>query len=131
MERKRRQAGFLGDLVEGAVAIVAMQQKRLAIAGTGFQSVDLRIDVTVGDEKIEPSVIVHIEKSGSPADVRIARLANSGSPAHVIEFLGAHVAVEGIGLLFEVRKEKAEAAAVVVVTPIDPHISEFHAFTAE
>src|SRR5450759_1152690 len=98
MERKRRQAGFLGGLVEGAVAIVAMQQKRLAIAGAGFQSVDLRIDVAVGDENVEPGVVVHVEKGGAPGDVGIAGLANAGSPTNVVETLRTHVAIERVGL---------------------------------
>ncbi|HEX7424089.1 MAG TPA: hypothetical protein VF311_09440 [Terriglobales bacterium] len=29
------------------------------------------------------------------------------------------------------RDEKAEAAAVVVIAPIDAHVAEFHAFAAE
>src|SRR5207302_1360110 len=108
-----------------------MEEKRFAKAGPGFQSVDLRINVAVGDQKVEPGVIVHIEKSGAPADVRIAGLAYAGSPTDVVETLWTHVAIEGVGLLFEVRDEKAEAAAVVVIAPIDAHIAELHTFAAE
>src|SRR5229473_176504 len=131
MKRKRGETGFLGDLVEGAVAIVAMEQQRLAIAGTGLQRVDLRIDVAVGDENVEPGVVVHVEESGAPAHVGIAGLADAGSPTDVVETLRTHVAIEGVGLLFEVGDEEAEAAAMVVIAPVDAHVAELHAFAAE
>jgi len=60
------EACLFGNFVKRAVAIVAMQQQRLAKARTGFQRVDLGIDVAVGDKKIEPGVIVHVEESGAP-----------------------------------------------------------------
>src|SRR5258708_1838806 len=72
MKRQSGEAGFLGDFVEGAVASVAMKEERLAKARAGFQSVDLRVNVAVGDENVEPSVIVHVEKSGAPAHGGIA-----------------------------------------------------------
>src|ERR1700676_1491326 len=108
-----------------------MQQERLAKAGARLQSVDLRIDVAVGDEKIEPGVIVHVEESRAPAYVGIAGLADAGSPTDVVETLRAHIAIERVGLLLEVRDEKAEAAAVVVIAPIDAHVAEFQAVATE
>src|SRR2546427_1745750 len=108
-----------------------MQQQRLAKAGAGFQRVNLRIDVSVGNKQIEPRAIVHVEESRAPAYVWIAGLAHSGGPTDIIESLRAYVAIERIGLLFEVRDEKTEAAAVVVIAPVDPHIAELHAFPAE
>src|SRR6266581_4930631 len=131
MKRQSGKAGFLGDFVEGAVAIVAMKGERLTKAGAGFQSVDLRVNVAVGDENVEPGVIVHVEKSGAPADVGIAGLTYSRCPTDIVETLRTGVAIEGIGLLLEVRDEEAEAAAVVVITPIDAHVAELHAFAAE
>src|ERR1700675_1462484 len=49
MKRQRGETSFLGDPLERAVTIVAMQQQRLAITRTTFQSVYLRINVTIGD----------------------------------------------------------------------------------
>src|ERR1700688_1477324 len=56
LERHGLQAGFLGDFVEGAVAIVAVQEHRFFVAGADVDGVDLGIDVSVGDEDIEPGV---------------------------------------------------------------------------
>jgi len=85
--------------------------------------VDLRIDVAIGDEEIEPGIVIHIEEGSAPADVGIAGLTDTGGPAHVVEAFGAQVAIERIGLVLEVGDEEAEAAAVVIVTPINAHVA--------
>src|SRR6266853_4812251 len=71
---------LLGDFVEGSVTIVAMQQQRLAKPRTGFQSVNLGINVAVSDQNVEPGVVVHVKESRAPAYVRIAGLADAGGP---------------------------------------------------
>src|SRR5579862_2117282 len=108
-----------------------MEQERLAIAWAGIESVNLRIDVAVGDENIEPGVVVHVEKSRAPTNVRIAGRADTRGPTHVVESLRPHIAIERVGLLLKMRDEKAETAAVVEVAPIDAHVTEFRAFPAE
>src|SRR3989440_2356885 len=131
MERKGREAGLLGDFVESTVAIVTMQQQRFSKARTSLQGVDLWIDVAVSDENIEPGVIVHIKKAGAPAYKRVAGLSDAGSPAHVVESLLAHIAIERVGLLLKMRDEETEAAAVVVIAPVYSHVAELHSFAAE
>src|SRR5467141_3760198 len=121
------EACLPGDFVKRAVAIVAMQQQRLAKPRTGFQRVNLRINVAVSNENVEPGVVVHVEESGAPANVRIAGLADAGSPTDVVESLGAHVAIERVGLLLKVRNKEAQTPAVVVIAPVDAHVAEFHA----
>src|SRR6266478_4121936 len=108
-----------------------MQQQRLAKGRPRLQSVDLRIDVAIGDESVGPCVVVHVEKSGAPADVRIAGLTDAGSPTDIVESLRAHVAIQRIGLLLKVRDEEAKTAAMVVIAPIDSHVAQLHAFAAE
>src|SRR6266478_6436112 len=108
-----------------------MQQQRLAKPRTGFQSVNLRINVAVGYENVQPGVIIHVKESRAPSNVRIAGLAYAGSPTHVVESLRAHVAIQRIGLLLKVRDEEAETAAMVVIAPVNAHVAQFHAFAAE
>src|SRR5215469_15126713 len=131
MKRQCRKPGFLGHFVKSAVAIVAMKEQRFLEAGAGVNRVDLRIDVAIGDENIEPSIIVHIKERGSPSDVRIAGLAYTGGPTDVVEAFLAPVTIERIRLLLEMSDEKAQAAAVVIVPPINAHVAEFHALAAE
>src|ERR1041385_5909967 len=100
-----------------------MKKNGFLIAGTGVYRVDLRINVAVGDEKIEPGAVVHVEKSGAPGDVGIARLTDARGPAYVIKALGAHVAIERVGLLFKVGYKEAEASAVVIIAPGDVGIA--------
>src|SRR5882757_11331768 len=131
MRGKSSETGFLGHFVKGAVPIVAMQEQRLTIPRTGFQGVDLGIYMAVGYKKVEPGVVLHIKKTRTPADIRIAGMAYAGSPADIIEPLCAHVSIQRIGLLFKVRNKKAQAPAVVVVSEIHSHVPKFHAFTAQ
>src|SRR5260370_695870 len=107
-----------------------MQQQRLAKPGTGFQSVNLRINVAVGDENVQPGVIIDVKESRAPSNVRIAGLADAGSPTHVVESLRAHVAIQRIGLLLKVRDEEDKTAAMVVIAPIDSHVAQLYAFAA-
>src|SRR5258707_1089184 len=107
-----------------------MQKHRLTVARASFDLVDLRIDVAIGDEEVEPGVVVHIEEGSAPADVGITGLTDTGGPAHVIETFRAHVAIERIGLVLEMGDEETEMATVVVVAPVDAHIAELHAFPA-
>ncbi len=83
-----------------------MEEHGLFVAGADVDRVDLGIDVAVCYEEVEPGVVVHIEEGGAPANVRIAGLADAGGPAYVVKTFRAHVAIEGVGLLLEVRDEK-------------------------
>src|SRR5258708_24049525 len=122
---------LLRNFIKRAVAMITMQQERLAKARAGVQCVNLRIDVAVGNQQVEPRVIVHVKESRAPAYIRIAGLADPGSPTDVVKSLRAHVAIERVRLLFEVRDEKTEPGAVIVIAPLDHHIPELHAFAAE
>src|SRR5205823_13407365 len=62
VKRKCGKARFLADLVKSAVAIVAMEEQRLLEAGTGVQRIDLRIDMAIGDENVEPGIVVHVKE---------------------------------------------------------------------
>ena len=87
--------------------------------------------MAVCDQDIQPAIVIHVKKSRAPPNVRIAGLADTRSPTDVVESLGSHVAVEGVGLFLEMCHEKAEAAAMVVIAPINAHISKFHALAAQ
>src|SRR5438132_3573036 len=108
-----------------------MEEERLTIAGTGLQRIDLRIHVTVGDKKVQPGVVVHVKEGRTPAHVRIAGLADSGGPTHIVEYLGINIAIQRIRLLFKVSNKKAQATAVVVVTEIHSHVPKFQTFATQ
>src|SRR5258706_1025896 len=96
----------LGDFVEGAISIVAMEQHRLPVACSGFDRVDLREDMAVGNKDVEPGIVVHVEEARTPANQAIILLPKAGSPAHILESLGAEILVEPVGLLGEMGDEE-------------------------
>src|SRR6266566_276350 len=126
-----RETGLLRDFVESSVTIITMHEQRLAKARTGFQSVNLRINVAVGDQNVEPGVVIHVKEGRAPTDVGIAGLADAGGPTDIVKTLRTRVAIERVGLLFKVGRKEAQAAAVVVVAPINAHVAKLHAFAAE
>src|SRR6266481_9828955 len=76
-----------------------MEQDRFTITRARLHRVHLGENVAVGDEKIEPGVVVHVKKARAPSDQTIILMAEAGSPAHVLEAFRAHIAIQRIGLL--------------------------------
>src|SRR5438128_397457 len=64
-----RETGLLRDFVESSVTIITMHEQRLAKARTGFQSVNLRINVAVGHQNVEPAIVVVIHPHDAEAIV--------------------------------------------------------------
>src|SRR3979411_1417316 len=115
MKRQSGEPGFLGDFFESPVTLIAMEEERLPIARTSFQRVDLRIHVAIGHKKVQPSVIVHVKESRTPANIGVAGLAHSGGPTDIIESFSSPIQIQRIGLLFKVGNKEAQAPAVVVI----------------
>src|SRR5713101_6529785 len=130
-QRQGLKTGFLRDLVERSVAIVAMEQKRFTVTRAGFHAIHLGKNVSIGDEDIGPGVVVHVKEAGAPAHQAIVLLSDAGSPAHVLETLRAEIFVKTVGLLGKMRDEEAEQSAVVEVGEINVHVAELKAFADE
>src|SRR5262249_46444563 len=131
MERERGQTRLLGDFIKGSIAIIAVEENRLAVPGTGLQRVNLRIDMAVSDKEVQPGIVIHIKESRSPSNIRIAGPALSRGPTHIIEAPGAQIAVKRIGLLFKVSDKKAQAPTMIIIAKIHSHVSQFQAFTTQ
>src|SRR4029077_16374329 len=59
-------AGIERNVLEVAVAKIAIEEFALWIAGFGGELFDFGIDVTVADENVGPTVVVKIEKAAAP-----------------------------------------------------------------
>ena len=73
--------------------MIAEQQHRLPVGRSSGNRIDLGIDVAVGDEQIEPAVIIHIKEGGAPADERISWLHQLGADADIGEIVFAQVVI--------------------------------------
>src|SRR3981081_4677664 len=70
-QRNILQARFFRNFIEGSITIIAVQKQRLTKTWSGFQAIDLRIDVAIGDQNVQPGIVVHIKKRGAPTDIGI------------------------------------------------------------
>src|SRR5439155_8891806 len=84
--------GDLGQVFKGSVAQVAIKLPVLEIAQAGWVPVDLRIDVTVDDEYILPTVQVKIDKKRAPADV-VTVSAQPRRQRHILKLPSALVPI--------------------------------------
>src|SRR6267378_1337922 len=66
--RRHRLAEAFADIRETAVAEIPIDHLPLLVAGLGFELNYLRIHVPVGEEQVEPSVVVEIDPAGAPSE---------------------------------------------------------------
>ena len=121
-----------GDLLEGAVAAIAIEQLALAIPGRRAHphAVQLRIDMPVDRDEIQPGVVVVVKERVAPSDVGQADGGGARSKRHIGEVVPV-VAVQRVVLLREIGDEQAEASAVVVIADRDAHAALFGAVLAD
>src|SRR5215472_6494262 len=116
-----RQPRGRGDVFERAITQVPEQLRRLAISWTAGDRIHLRIDVPIGDEEIQPPIVVEIDKTGSPFHVEIAWLCRFRSPSEIDEALRAKIAIKVVGLLGEIGDIDTQAPTVIIVAEVHTH----------
>src|ERR1700679_263992 len=103
-----------------AVAQVAVKIFALRVGCVDRGMVDLGVDVAVGDQDVEPAVIVDVQKADAPA--KQARVdAQTGLIGAVVEGTVAQVHVERIRVSGEVGLDDVEQTVAVVVAHRDTH----------
>src|SRR5262245_46797366 len=68
VRRSHRRAETFGHVLEAAVLKVPVDDLALPIARLGSNLFDLRIDVAVDQEEIEPAVLIEIEETDAPPE---------------------------------------------------------------
>src|SRR6476469_6898453 len=91
-----------GDILKGSVAAVAEELNRLAICQSARDRIHLWIHMAVGDENIQPTIVVHIEEGGAPTHLEESGLGQLGGIAYVRKTVCSQVAVQSVGLFVEV-----------------------------
>ena len=111
---------MVGDVLELAVAQIAVEILVLGVGCVHVGTVHFGVDVAVGDEDVEPAVVVHVEEADAPAE-KAGVDAEAGEVGAVVEVEPAQVQVERIGVAGEVGLDDVEEAVAVVVADGDAH----------
>src|SRR6185312_9883689 len=89
---RRNSTQRAGDILKSAVAMVEPAR----------DGIYLGIHMTVGDENIQPPVVVHVKESSAPTHLEESWLRQLGGIAYVRKTVCPQVAVQSVGLLVEV-----------------------------
>src|SRR6266480_2669741 len=106
---------------KGSVTVVLMNEVALAIAW------DLRVDMAIGNKQINPTVIVVVEKLGTPTDIRETYSSDIGSVGNIGERIVTIVVEEGVVVVIEVSFEYVQLAIMIIVSHGNAHASLFTA----
>src|ERR1700719_2962327 len=63
------RTGEVADVLEGTIALIEVQELGFHIFRAADDGVDLRVDVTINLQEVQPAIIVEIEKRIAPADI--------------------------------------------------------------
>ena len=84
----------------------------------------------IGDEKVEVSIVVVIEKAGAEADIEVTFFTEMCFVNHVRKRPIAVVPIKGIGLMREVGNEEIQKPIAIVIPCINAHARLCHAVKA-
>src|SRR5437762_1319922 len=98
----------LGDVCEGSVTAIVIQQLRFIVIDPYLEAIDLGIDMTVHEQEVGPTIVIEIEKHSAPARV-LGVGAKSGSNCDVGEGPVPVVMIKGRSAVGKVWADKMEA----------------------
>ena len=110
---------------------VPEQQGPLPVRRVPVEEVRERVDVAVGDDQVQPAVVVVVDERVPPAQEGDARARHSRGKAHVGEEAAAVVVVEDVVVVGEVRDVDVVASVVVVVADGHAHVGLLEAQLVE
>src|ERR1700683_5141161 len=79
--------------------------------------------MAVGNENIQPTIVVEVHKAGSPGDIRNAGLGDLRRPAYVLKNSVTQVAIKRLGLIGKRGVDDVEPPVVVVVAEVHSHVA--------
>src|SRR5439155_19208197 len=94
-----RRPGGLGDLLQSAEAVVAEELRQLSVGRRLVEAADCILHVAVGDEEIEPAVIVEIGELRAKAKPLQRRLAQPRLETDLLETVLPLIPKEGAALV--------------------------------
>ena len=115
-----RRTQALADVLEPAVGAVAVHDLALLVPGLRPELLDLRIDVAVHQEQVEPAAVLEVGEADAPAQ----EAGVDPDPGHerpVFTEAVPGIRVEGGGVAREIGDEHVHGPVVVVVSHRHPH----------
>src|SRR5580658_3640019 len=100
---------------------VMEEQRPFSPARSPLMLIDLRVNVAVDHEQVEPTVVVVVEEPVAPSDKRNGRLRNTGLVTHIGKVGIAIVMEQHLVVVAEIGDEKIEQAVVLVVADGNSH----------
>ena len=108
------------DVHEPAGAEIAIHDLALLVGRFRLQLVHLGIDVAVGEEDVEPAVVVEVDEPGAPAEPSRVEAEAAGERPVLAEAV-TEVGVQRRRVAGEVRLDDVEGAVAIVVADADAH----------
>ena len=118
--RRGRRPEALGHVHEPAGAEIAVDDLALRIGRFRLQLVHLGIDVAVGEEDVEPAVVVEVDEPGAPAEPPRVEAEAAGERPVLAEAV-PEVGVQRRRVAGEVGLDDVEGAVAIVVADADAH----------
>src|SRR6201999_331377 len=100
------------NVLEVSVAQVVKEKHTLRVRGAPVLFVSDRIDMPVDEHQIEPSVVVVVEKAGSPAQKRDGLLAQSGMERDFGKICVAFVVKQELRFVGEIADGEIEQTVI-------------------
>src|SRR5579864_1725197 len=121
--RFKSRATRLANLYELSVSFVVEQRIDLPVMGSGRGLLHLRIHMPVGDENIQPPVVVVIEETSAETEYIPRRSGDPRFVAHLVEEPFPIVVPNVIRGTLKVGNIEIELAIIVVIAQRDAHRS--------
>ena len=103
----------------------AQVEQQLVLLAEGLAQlrvlVDVREDVAVGEEQIEPAVEVGVEERRAPSHADERRAGEPALHARVLELPAVEIVIERVPIVGERREDEIHAPVAVVVAGVDAH----------
>src|SRR5216683_6064588 len=100
-----------------AITVVVMHEVSLPV------SRQLRIDVSVDDKQINPTIVVVVTKLGSPTNVGKTYSSYFCCIRNIGKRTVAIIVIKRVVVVVEICNKQIEFAVVIIVTECDPHAS--------
>ena len=118
---RKAAAGSGWNFLKFLAVEISKQEWTLRPGGAPVCTVGNGIDMAVGNKNVQESIVVEIEKTGTPAKERYHGISETNAKGNVREIAIAVIAIEWLVVVRECGDEEIDSAIAIVVADGDPH----------